>query len=74
MGAVPFGFLSIHSENMGSFSFMMAHVVIDVFQMVQYFQTIPMSRWICESLDMARSEDNHLLDDLRRKPLLHMPT
>ena len=31
MGAVPFGFLSIHSENMGSFSFMMAHVVIDVF-------------------------------------------
>lgn len=51
MGAVPFGFLSIHSENMGSFSFIMAHVVIDVFQMVQYFQTIPMSRWICESLD-----------------------
>ena len=50
-GCTLWFFLSIHSENMGSFSFMMAHVVIDVFQMVQYFQTIPMSRWICESLD-----------------------
>ena len=77
VGAVPFGFFV---DTFGKHGVIFIHDGPCCYRCFSNGAIFPdysyesMDLWILRFLDMPRSEDNHPLDDLRRKPLLHMPT
>lgn len=77
VGAVPFGFFV---DTFGKHGVIFIHNGPCCYRCFSNGAIFPdysyesMDLRILRFLDMPRSEDNNPLDDLRRKPLLHMPT